>query len=292
MRGFFELPSDVVDAVLCFLPASPDLFEAMCVCKAWRDYGRAHYLHTRVVTVPSAPDALVRAVGASCAGDTLRLQPGVHLLYSELTIDRPLRLLSESEADNLLAPPARPAEEEEVGGRPRRNTPPAADNVAVGAISYLSDGEAPSRQRLDVVSLGSSTMGVGDAVVLVATLHVLLRTRCTTYVAGLTLCRMGDEVGYPNAVTYAEAGKLRMERCRVTCGGLATSVPQALQTAFDGAPEPGTIWLSDEPLFDAEASNSARSGNTGTGSSHGSSRSFLIVDKQGKIVFKGHPASR
>merc|ERR1719506_408728 len=30
---------------------------------------------------------------------------------------------------------------------------------------------------------------------------------------------MGDEVGYPNAVVFAEGGKLQMQNCCVTCGG-------------------------------------------------------------------------
>jgi hypothetical protein len=96
----------------------------------------------------------------------------------------------------------------------------------------------------------------------VGSLHVLVRTRCATMVAGLTLCRMGDEVGYPNAVTYAEAGHLKMERCRVTCGGAATSVTLALH-AFSGAPEPGQTWQQERsrstPVHDP-ASQSPQSG--------------------------------
>mmetsp|Transcript_65068 Transcript_65068/g.128675 ORF Transcript_65068/g.128675 Transcript_65068/m.128675 type:complete len:658 (-) Transcript_65068:226-2199(-) len=201
---FTDLPIDVIDAILLHLPAFPNLFIAMAVCRTWRDFARANYL-ARVITVPAKPDALVRAVCLARAGDTLRLEQGIHLLSSELTIDRPLRLLSDKEADALA---------------------PWAVAPLFAESSVASD--------------------VGDATVLVATLHVLLRTRCTAFVAGITLCRMGDEIGYPNAVTYAEAGKLRMERCRVTCGGSATSVPQALQ-AFDDAPEPGVVWLSHPP---------------------------------------------
>ena len=36
------------------------------------------------------------------AGDTLRLLPGVHQLSAELTLDRPLRILSVAEADRVL----------------------------------------------------------------------------------------------------------------------------------------------------------------------------------------------
>jgi len=53
-------------------------------------------------------------------------------------------------------------------------------------------------------------------------------------------------VGYPNAVAYAEAGVLRMDGCRVTCGGAATSVSLALE-AFAGATEPGAAWPHERP---------------------------------------------
>ena len=56
---------------------------------------------------------------------------------------------------------------------------------------------------------------------------------------------MGDEVGYPNTVAFAEVGRLTMDSCRVTCGGDATSVEEALR-AFDGALTPGQPLQRDE----------------------------------------------
>jgi len=209
----FELPSEIFDAVLVLLPASPDLFNAMRVCSTWRNVARANYL-SRVVTVPPNPEALLRAVDAASAGDTIRLQPGVYLLPTELTIDTPLRLVSDSEADFLLKP---------------LEAARASVSAPLSAAALVARDDPPA----------DYAPCCGD-VVLVATLHVLLRTRCTALVAGITLCRMGDEIGYPNAVTYAEGGRLRMERCRVTCGGAAASVAQALQ-AFAEAPEPAGI---------------------------------------------------
>ena len=74
-RCTFELPGDLFDSVLILLPASPDLFSAMAVCRAWRGMARANYL-ARVVTVPPAPDALLSVVAQARAGDTVRLAPG------------------------------------------------------------------------------------------------------------------------------------------------------------------------------------------------------------------------
>ena len=180
---FEVLHCDLFESVLGLLSPHPDLFAAMAVSKAWRDAARATYLHRHVLDVR---EDLLSAAKHSKAGGTLRLHSGVHLLAAELTIDRPLRLLSLGAANRALGPWA--------PRNPSSKKPPYEEDV-----------------------------------VLVATLHVLLRTRASALVEGVTLCRLGVEVGYPNAVVYAEAGRLSMERCRVTCGGAATSVPQALE---------------------------------------------------------------
>ena len=88
--------------------------------------------------------------------------------------------------------------------------------------------------------------GAGPAV-LHSTHHVLLRTRCSAFVEDLTLLRLGDEVGYPNAVVYAEAGSLTMRGCRITCGGPAPSVEHALRV-FHGF----RLTTEDASLFDHE----------------------------------------
>lgn len=81
--------------------------------------------------------------------------------------------------------------------------------------------------------------------VLTSTHHVLLRTRCSVHAEGLTLLRLGDEVGYPNAVVYAEAGALTMVGCRITCGGAAPSAAHAMRV-FEGAPAAGEPWHGSE----------------------------------------------
>ena len=151
----------------------------MAVSRAWRDTAKANYM-LRIIDVPASADALLHAAARAQSGDTLRLVAGTHQLSSELTVDRPLRILSHGEADRVLA------------------------------RAHPEEGASSSSWR----------QVANDDVVLVATLHILLRTRCSALVSGLTLCRMGEApVGYPNAVVYAETGTLRLVRCRITRGG-------------------------------------------------------------------------
>ena len=96
------------------------------------------------------------------------------------------------------------------------------------------------RTYADALTSGEESCGV----VLASSQYVLMRTRCAAQ-AGLTLCRMGDAVGYPNAVAYAEAGHLRMHRRRVTCGGGATASPSRCRPSQ--APEPGQSWSTSSP---------------------------------------------
>lgn len=178
----FELPRELFDAVLSYLPSSPDLFNAMAVNRYWREAASATYAH-RTVSVPPVQDALLHAVANATPGDTLLLQPGMHLLTTELLIEKPLRL---------------------------------------GATN------------------------AGGAAVLVTSCPSLLRTRAPVVLNGLTFCRMGEAEGHPNAVIVAESASLSVEHCRITCGGAAPTVQQALQ-AFDGAPPPGGNWHPAPP---------------------------------------------
>jgi len=185
--GFvFDLPPELLDMVLTLLSPWPDLFSAMLCGRAWRDAARANYAARRK-TVEPTPGALLFAVGCAWPGDTLLVAAGIHMLATEIAIDKPLRLVG------------------------------------------------------------------SDSAVLCSTHHVLLRTRCSAEVEGLTLLRLGDEVGYPNAVVYAEAGSLAVRDCRITCGGAAPSVEHALRV-FDGVPAAGKEWLGAErPGAEGEA---------------------------------------
>jgi len=110
----------------------------------------------------------------------------------------------------------------------------------------------------------------GTAVV-VSSCPSLMRTRCNAVVSGLTLVRMGSAEGFPNAVVVADAGTLKLEGSRLTCGGDAPSVEQALQ-AFDGAPEAGCAWVNPTaPRLPpaASASASADDGDYGGDGEHG-----------------------
>lgn len=219
--GFvFELPIDLFDTVLGFLPCHPGLFAAMATCRSWRDAARINY-RARQRRVPATPDALLDAVAASTPGDTLFLEPGRHTLSTELVLEHPLRLLgvhSSAEGENSAA---------------------SGDSAAVCA----SRGE---RCEAEGAAEGTACCGA----VICSPQHVLLRTRCCSHLEGITLCRTGDEVGYPNTVAFAEVGKLTMDSCRITCCGDA-SVAEALR-ALDNAPTPGQPFGRDHETVSAQ----------------------------------------
>jgi len=198
-----ELPTELFDLVLQYLPSHPNLFIAMRVCRAWRLAGKANYSR-RVIRVSASPDALLHTVSSAGPGETLVLDAGVHMLSKELIVDRPLKLLG-------------PAD--------------------------------------------------GASAVLCSVTHVVVRTRCASSIDRLTMCRLGDDVGYPNTVVFAEASRLSLNGCRITCGGGATSVPQALR-AFEGAPCPGEPWISGPPsssISDSRAPDDQRQDRPQTG---------------------------
>ena len=130
--GFvFELPAELLDEVLSLLAPCPDLFAAMRCSRSWAEAARSNYRDRRR-TVPATPDALLRAADCASPGDTIVVAAGLHVLSTELSVDKPLRLVA----------------------------------------------------------------GPGGTAVLTSTHHVLLRTRCSARVEGLTLLRLGDEVGH------------------------------------------------------------------------------------------------
>lgn len=190
----FDLPCEIFDHVLAFLPCHPDLFNAMAASKSWRRCASDNCAR-RCVDVPASQGGLARAVEAARPGDTLRLSAGLHVLSTELALSVPLQLVG----------------------------PLAGPGGADAAPAVLSSAQ-----------------------------HVLLRSRSAARLRGLTLCRMGEGVGYPNAVLFAEAGTLSVEGCRITCGGGARDEADALR-AFAGAPPPG-VPFEQRPQLPAEAS--------------------------------------
>ena len=146
----------------------------------------------RRVRVPPTPDALLRAVEQAEAGDTLELPPGQHLLSRELSIEKPLRLHAATAAPRAAV------------CRRRR--------------LLLCRRLLLRRRRLLLRRRRRARRRPPRAARAVATFHILLRVRHAAVLDGLWMCRMGDEVGYPNAVVFAEGGKLQMQTA-ATCGG-------------------------------------------------------------------------
>jgi len=94
--------SELFSIVLSFLPAHPDLFNAMAVSREWRNRALEVYHDRRTVHVPPFPDALERAVAAATPGDTLLLDDGEHWLSAELLIEKPLRLVGTNHLGAVL----------------------------------------------------------------------------------------------------------------------------------------------------------------------------------------------
>lgn len=86
----FALAVDELFHVLQLLEPK-DAFAAMRVCTAWRDVAAQIYAR-RAVRVPAQPDALLQRIQQANAGDTLLLEPGVHLQSAIASVDKPLRL--------------------------------------------------------------------------------------------------------------------------------------------------------------------------------------------------------
>lgn len=87
--------------------------------------------------------------------------------------------------------------------------------------------------------------GYGRAVIVSHASAVLIRTRSAAKLSGLTLCRLGEASGYPNAAILAEAAHLSLDSLRVTCGG--ASVEGALRN-FEAARLPTDSTLDAESM--------------------------------------------
>ena len=86
-----KLPDDLLCKIFAMLDPYPSIFVCSRVCIHWCSVAR---FAIRRVVVPATCDALLRAVHDALPGDTLFLDPGVHELSSVLTINKPLRILS------------------------------------------------------------------------------------------------------------------------------------------------------------------------------------------------------
>merc|ERR1719453_533114 len=94
---------------------------------------------------------------------------------------------------------------------------------------------------------GSSDAEPGAPPIVVSTHHVLVRIRGNAKLQGLTMLRMGCGTGYPNAVVSVESGRVCIDACRISCGGLSSGVDDALG-AF-GTYCPGTWGIRPRPAM-------------------------------------------
>jgi len=131
----------------------------------------------------------------------------------------------------------------------------AGDTLVVAAGLHELSSEIAIDKPLRLLA------GPGGSAVLASSHHVLLRARCSAQLEGLTLVRLGDAVGYPNCVVYAEAGTLTIRACKITCGGAAPTAAHAMQV-FEHAPPAGHPWLGPErpgaPAAEGAAAGSAQ----------------------------------
>ena len=74
----------------------------MCCSRAWCEAARAHYARRMRKVLPT-PDALLHAAEAASPGDTLVVAGGLHELSTEISIDKPLRLLAGPGGSAVLA---------------------------------------------------------------------------------------------------------------------------------------------------------------------------------------------
>ena len=176
-----DLPSDLLHLVLLRLAPCPDLFSAGAVCKAWADAARASYTLRRV-RVPPTPDARLGARQLCESGDELELLPGSTCS----------RASSRSRSRSASTPPP-----------PRRRRSPAA---AAASSSSSAAAAAPAASS-------SAAAAAAAAAPLAPPCswrppHPAAR-RHAAVLDGLWMCRMGDEVGYPNASSSPRAASCR-----------------------------------------------------------------------------------
>lgn len=89
--------------------------------------------------------------------------------------------------------------------------------------------------RIDV-----SVRIIGDETVLYGTHHTVVQFSAErVHCYDVSFCRLGDELGYPNAVLYVEFGHVTFESCRITCGGAQQSAERAM--AQRGYPHPVVV---------------------------------------------------
>lgn len=86
--------------------------------------------------------------------------------------------------------------------------------------------------------------------------HIVVRTCNTCYINSVTICRLGNNIGYPNAAIFAEVGKLYITNCRITCQNSISTIDEIINK-FNLLPPPGKPFdLSHSNLYKYNKHNS------------------------------------
>ena len=111
----------------------------------------------------------------------------------------------------------------------------AVNSSCSGDTIMLKPGYHTLTQELSI-ELPLKLIGIESniPVVISSRTYVMIRTRSQVYMNNLTLCRIGNEIGFPPAVVLAEISHLQIDNCRITCGGDICCPDLALLYAFKG----------------------------------------------------------
>lgn len=111
----------------------------------------------------------------------------------------------------------------------------AVNSSCSGDTIMLKPGYHTLTQELSI-DLPLKLLGIESniPVVISSRAYVMIRTRSQVYMNNLTLCKIGNEIGFPTATVLAELSHLQIDNCRITCSGDICWPDVALLYAFKG----------------------------------------------------------
>ena len=111
----------------------------------------------------------------------------------------------------------------------------AVDSSYAGDTIMLKPGYYTLTKELSI-DLPLKLIGIESniPVVISSRAHIMIRTRSQVIMDNLTLCKIGNEIGFPTTTVLAEISHLQINNCRITCGGDICWPDLALLYAFKG----------------------------------------------------------